>query len=276
MNGILHKIIEEKKREVEHLHASPLHSATSHVPRGFRQALFSAPDSRIIAEIKRASPSKGIIRQDFDAVSLARSYFEGGARCISVLTDEKFFQGSLSYLGAIRSALPELRLLRKDFIIDPLQLLETRAAGADACLLIVAALSPEKLQELFQEACRLELDVLIEVHNSTELLVAANVLQRSATSAGVASRVLLGINNRDLQTFAVSLDISRDLAKQWATLVSGNPLFASIPLISESGIESSENIAMLRAFGISGFLVGESLMRLPHPGEGYRELAKGL
>ena len=186
-------------------------------PRGFRAALASAPGVGLIAEVKKASPSAGVIRPDFDPVALARAYERGGATCISVLTDRPFFQGDPIYLTRIRQAVA-LPLLRKDFILDPIQVTEARALGADACLLIVAALEPTTLRELSATVRELGMDALVEVHDERELALALD-----------AGADLIGINNRDLRSFKVSLTVTERLA----------PLApAGVMLVAESGMKT--------------------------------------
>lgn len=220
--------------------------------RGFARAA-SGERRRIIAEVKKASPSKGVIREDFDPVAIAREYASHGASAISILTEEHFFQGSLETLEQIRGAVSE-PLLRKDFIIDPYQLWEAKSYGADAVLLIAALLDPSFLRDLAAQAAVLSLDVLVEVHNEEEL--------RAAIESGAP---LLGINNRDLKTFEVSLATTELLA----------PLIPKgMPVVCESGIDSLEQIRRVERWGIHAFLIGESLMRAPHPGIKLRELLK--
>ena len=210
--------------------------------RGFAKHLrqSSAAGTAIIAEVKKGSPSKGIIREDFDPVAIAHSYEQGGACCLSVLTDEHYFYGSLDYLGQIRAQVG-LPLLRKDFIIDPYQVFQARVAGADAILLIAAALDDAKLRELAKLATELQLDTLLEVHNSVEL--------ERALKFPVD---LIGINNRDLQTFVTDLSITEQLAGE-------------IPqqqlAVAESGIHNRADIERLQQAGAGAFLIGESLMR---------------
>ena len=224
-----------------------------HAPtRGFARAA-SGERRRIIAEVKKASPSKGVIREDFDPVAIAREYASHGASAISILTEEHFFQGSLETLEQIRGAVTE-PLLRKDFIIDSYQLWEAKSYGADAVLLIAALLDPSLLRDLASQAAVLSLDVLVEVHNEEEL--------RTAIESGAP---LLGINNRDLKTFEVSLATTELLA----------PLIPKgMPVVCESGIDSLEQIRRVERWGIHAFLIGESLMRAPHPGIKLRELLK--
>ncbi len=227
--------------------------AERHQPRGFRRSLLkrAAAGATIIAELKKASPSKGLIRADFPAADLARELEVAGAAALSVLTDEEYFQGSLRNL-ALASAATRLPCLRKDFIVDDFQMLEARAHGADAVLLIVAALTESELTNLYRSAREAELDVLCEVHDAMEL--------QRALDAGFD---IIGVNNRDLHTFVVDLNTSLQLAEL---------IPAGILKISESGIESGEDIARLRQAGFEAFLVGESLMRAPRPGEALREL----
>jgi len=218
------------------------------IPRGFGRALKSASVAgiAIIAELKKASPSRGLIRRDFDPEKLAQELERAGAAALSVLTDEEFFQGSLSNLQ-IASESTRLPCLRKDFIIDEFQILEARANSADAVLLIVAALEQKELEVLAAAAARYELDVLCEVHNSAEL--------QRALDAGCE---IIGVNNRNLKTFKVDLATALHLAEE---------IPENVLAIAESGIESGSDIARLRAAGYSGFLIGESLMRAASPGE---------
>lgn len=225
--------------------------------RGFARALRGtrAPDGarepqatlRVIAEIKRASPSKGVIREDFDPVELARSYTEGGASAVSVLTDEKYFQGSLEALRRVREV-TTLPLLRKEFMLDPYQVYEARAAGADAILLIAGMIEWGELRDLRWLARDLGLDVLLEIHNGDEL------------DAALESRPdVLGINNRDLRT--------REFATSLETTVSLLPRIPpSVTLVSESGIRDRQDTARLAQLGVDAILVGEHLMREPDPG----------
>jgi len=218
--------------------------------RGFAKSL-KGPGRRIIAEVKRASPSKGLIREDFDPLAIALEYASHGASAISVLTEERFFQGSLLYLERIHGAV-SLPLLRKDFILDPYQLTEAKSYGADGVLLIAALLDPALMGELREQAAALALDTLIEVHGEAEL--------EAALRAGAD---LVGINNRDLKTFEVDLATTERLA----------PLVpAGVPAVCESGIDGVEQIRRVEKLGIHVFLIGESLMRAPRPGEKLQEL----
>ncbi|HXJ86405.1 MAG TPA: indole-3-glycerol phosphate synthase TrpC [Candidatus Binatia bacterium] len=229
--------------------------AESHVPRGFRAALADRGRDRVavIAELKKASPSKGLIRASFDPAELARELETAGAACLSVLTDEEFFQGSLENLRRASAAV-SIPCLRKDFIIDYFQLVEARASCADAVLLIVAALSQEDLKSLYWAAGMCGLDVLCEVHDSEELQRAVDV-----------GCDLIGVNTRDLKTFKVDLQTALDLSQQFP---------ADVVRVAESGIHSAEDVARLRAAGYHAFLVGESLMRAERPSEALRELMR--
>ena len=221
-------------------------------PRGFARYL-TGNTRRIIAEIKKASPSKGVIRSDFDPVAIAKDYASHGASAISVLTEERFFQGSLLHLEEIRHAV-DCPLLRKDFMLDPYQLVEAKSYGADAVLFIAAMLEPGLMRELREQATALSLDALVEVHSEKEL--------EMAIAAGAQ---LLGINNRDLRTFEVNLSTTERLV----------PLIpAGTPAICESGIDRPNQIRRVEKLGIHIFLIGESLMRAPEPGEKLAELLK--
>lgn len=222
--------------------------------RGFAQALSAKMEhgrAAVIAEIKKASPSKGVIRADFDPVAIARSYETAGAACLSVLTDVDFFQGSDLYLQQARAA-TALPVIRKDFLVDEYQVVEARAIGADCILLIVAALDPTQLRDLNQQALELGLDVLVEVHDRNELELALQLPNR-----------MVGINNRNLHTFDVSLQTTFDLL----------PLIPRDRLvITESGILSRGDVAVMQQRGVYGYLVGESFMRAPDPGRKLAEL----
>src|ERR1700722_13695625 len=227
--------------------------AEMHVPRGFRRALEekSGVGVAVIAELKKASPSRGMIRAQFNVAELAKELEAAGAGALSVLTDEEFFQGSLQNLR-MESAAVKLPCLRKDFIVDEFQLLEARANSADAVLLIVAALSAEELQILALGARARGLDVLCEVHDEGELHRALDV-----------GCELIGVNTRDLRTFQVDPETALRLAKL---------LPKTAVRVAESGIQSGEDISRLRAAGYQAFLIGESLMRAEHPGMALREL----
>ena len=227
--------------------------AAAHSPRGFRKALESVSSAAvaIIGELKKASPSRGLIRSDFDPAKLARELEAAGAAALSVLTDEDFFQGSLANLRAVseNTALP---CLRKDFIVDEFQLVEARANCADAVLLITAALSQEELVALVKHSAELGLDVLCEVHDEEEL--------GRALDAGCD---LIGVNSRDLRTFKVDLETAFRIA---------DILPHGVIAVAESGIESGADIARLRAAGYDAFLIGETLMKAQYPGEQLRTL----
>jgi indole-3-glycerol phosphate synthase len=213
-----------------------------------------ARDVRVIAEIKRRSPSKGLIRADFDPVAIARAYAAGGADACSILTEEDFFDGRLSYLADVRAAVP-FPLLRKDFLFDPYQVYEARAAGADAVLLIAASLAPAQLADLAALAAEIGLATLVEVHDESEV-----------ASAVACPAAVIGINNRDLRTFVVSLDTAARLAR----LVP-----AERTIVAESGIHGPADVARLGAAGIHAFLVGEHLMQAPDPAAALRALKGG-
>ncbi len=243
--------VADRKTRVPHCDLEQM--AAEHTPRGFARALRaqSQRGPAIIAELKKASPSKGLIREDFDVATLARTLEKAGATALSVLTDEPFFQGSLANLE-MASSVTGLPCLRKDFIVDEYQIVEARAHRADAILLIAAALSDAELGRFTEEAHRQGLDVLCEVHTAEEL-------ERVRTLGCDA----YGVNNRDLATFAVSLETSLRLADR---------LPAGAVRVAESGIHTSEDIERLRSAGFDAFLVGESLMRHADPGVALRAL----
>lgn len=222
--------------------------------RGFIKALtrqISFKKPAVIAEIKKASPSKGLIREDFNPAEIAVSYADHGATCLSVLTDRSFFQGDDSYLVAAREAC-DLPVLRKDFVIDPYQIAEARVLGADCILLIVAGLSEVQLSDLYQCATELDIDVLIEVHNPKEL--------RQALALDAK---LVGINNRDLHTFDTRLETTFELLKD---------IPDTTAVVTESGIATRDDVQKMIEHGVYGFLVGETFMRAPDPGLKLKEL----
>jgi len=258
MASILQQIVSETRSRISANASSARRAelekiAAQHRPRGFRRVLLEADRARppVIAELKKASPSRGLIREDFSVPELARELNEAGAAALSVLTEEKHFQGSLENLR-VASQVASIPCLRKDFIVNEIQLLEARAYGADAALVIVAVLSDSELKQLLQAARELALDVLSEVHDEVEL--------QRALDLGFD---IVGVNNRDLRTFEVTLETSIRLN-------------AKIPLsvlrVAESGIDSGADIARLRAAGYQAFLIGESLMKQPSPGAALRQL----
>ncbi|MCC2595744.1 indole-3-glycerol phosphate synthase TrpC [Pusillimonas sp. MFBS29] len=260
MNDILANILETKKVEVAtarqmRSESDVLREAKSRKDlRGFARAIeekIAQGKPGVIAEVKKASPSKGVIRENFNAVDIATSYAAHGAACLSVLTDVKFFQGSYDYLRQARAACT-LPVLRKDFIIDPYQIVHARALGADCILLIVAALSPQQLREFESVARELGMDVLVEVHDRNELDIA---LQLETT--------LLGINNRNLRTFKTSLQTTLDLLPE---------IPAGKRVITESGILTTADVALMREHEVHAFLVGEAFMKAPEPGVALQEL----
>ena len=257
---ILIRILARKQQEIAaRKQATPIDSLQQRVreasvPRGFVAALkhrVEHGETAVIAEIKKASPSKGVIREDFDVAEIARSYAAGGASCLSVLTDQDFFQGHEDFLIAARGAC-ELPVIRKDFIVDSYQVVESRAIGADCILLIVAALDDETLASLHKEAQSLGMDVLVEVHDRDEL--------ERALRLGLE---LVGINNRDLRSFDTNLETTLDLLE----LVPDDCL-----VVTESGIHTREDIALMRKHDVFAFLVGEAFMRVPDPGQGLKQL----
>jgi indole-3-glycerol phosphate synthase len=245
---ILDTIVERKREEVAVLKQQGIRPPEIEIDpsRGFMQALVDAPGVAIIAEAKKASPSRGVIQPDFDPVRIAVNYQQGGAHAMSVLTDVDFFQGSLSYIPMVRNAV-DLPVLRKEFIIDPLQIREAAAYGADAVLLIAAILDVTLLQEFRLQAEELGMDVLVEVHDEAEL--------ENTLAAG--SR-LIGINNRNLNDFRVDLATTFRLQRE---------IPKNIPVVSESGISSRVDMLRLKEAGITAALIGESLMRSPEQGE---------
>jgi indole-3-glycerol phosphate synthase len=259
MSSILDTIISAKKDEVARLkkNRGRFDGRTSE-HRAFIPALRQSGTLSIIAEIKKASPSKGIIRQDFDPEKIAHAYYDGGAAALSVLTDEKFFMGSRQYLEAARKAVP-LPVLRKDFIIDPIQVLQTATMNADAMLLIAACLSDFQMQELFCAAREAGLDVLLEIHNTREL---DRALKLSPLPG------CIGVNNRDLTTFKT--DIATTLS------IAPHVPHGEIVLVSESGIENADQARKLYKAGVSALLVGETLMRAEDPEKVIRELTSGI
>jgi len=256
LKKILAKKAEEVERRKQHRSIADLDAIAADVerPRGFCRALQDkvlAKKPAIIAEIKKASPSKGVIREDFQPVAIGQDYAMNGAACLSVLTDKEFFQGSEVYLQMVRERCP-LPVLRKDFMIDPYQIHEARALGADCILLIAAALEDGQMHELSDTATRLGMDVLVEVHDAAEMERALTLDTR-----------LIGVNNRNLRTFETSLQTTLDLKAQ-------------VPedriIITESGIHTHDDVQLMLDNGIYAFLVGEAFMRAESPGQKMREL----
>ncbi len=268
MSDILEKIIATKRRELnDALQATPLLAVKALAEKQAKSDAFEPRDfiaairakitdgkAAVIAEIKKASPSKGVIRADFNPVEIAKSYEAGGAACLSVLTDVEYFQGSAEYLKQARAAC-NLPVLRKDFMIDAYQVYEARAMGADCILLIAAAIGLAKMRELESIAHSLGMAVLVEVHNSEELDLALQL-----------ETPLLGINNRNLRTFDVTLQTTLDL-------------LAHIPagkiVVTESGIFTADDVALMRKNNVHTFLVGEAFMRQPDPGAALKEVFHG-
>ncbi len=260
MSDILQQILQRKAEEVRDRSSSislarvRSLAADADTPRGFGEAIekvLQQSRAAVIAEVKKASPSKGVIRADFDPAAIARSYEAGGATCLSVLTDVDFFHGSDAFLQQARAAC-SLPILRKDFVIDEYQVHEARALGADCILLIVAALGDPQLGDLADLALALGMDVLVEAHDEEEL---ERALQTSAT--------LIGINNRNLRTFDTSLDTTLNLKHK----VNDDRV-----LVTESGIHSRADVQRMRAAGVHAFLVGEAFMRAPEPGQALKDL----
>lgn len=253
---VLDTIVARKKEEVAALKIRGLIAPEAEVapPRGFVRALTSWPGVAVIAEAKKASPSKGVIRPDFNPVAIARSYEAGGAQAISVLTDADFFQGALDYIPKVRDAV-NLPVLRKDFIIDPLQIHEARAFGADAVLLIAAILETAQLADYQALALELGMDALVEVHDEAE-----------TEKALVAGSRLIGVNNRDLRDFSMDLGTTFRLQRL---------IPVEIPLVSESGIRDYRDMEKLAVHKVKAALVGETLMRAADPGAALRDLREG-
>lgn len=257
---ILRRILDRKREEIaersQRRDPAELRAEAESLPptRGFARHLedkILLGQAAVIAEIKRASPSKGLLRDPFDPAAIARSYARHGAACLSVLTDRDFFRGDDTHLQQARAACT-LPVLRKDFTLDPYQVYESRVLGADCILLIAAALGDEPLRELHDLACELRLDVLVEVHDAEEL---ERVLPLNPT--------LLGINNRDLRSFETRLDTTLNLLDR---------IPAGCRVITESGILQPDDVALMRSHGVHAFLVGEAFMRADEPGARLAEL----
>jgi indole-3-glycerol phosphate synthase len=263
VSDILQRILAAKREEVAaamaHADLASVRAAAEAAApvRDFVAALrakIAAGRPAVIAEVKKASPSKGVLRADFDPAAIARSYAAGGAACLSVLTDRQFFQGAPDHLAAARGACA-LPVLRKDFVVDPYQVYEARALGADCVLLIVAALEPARMLELEALALGLRMAVLVEVHDAAEL-------ERALALA----TPLVGINNRDLRTFDTRLETTLDLLPR---------IPADRLVVTESGILARADVERMRSHGVNAFLVGEALMRASDPGEALAQLFDG-
>jgi indole-3-glycerol phosphate synthase len=250
-NIVDHKVrdleVRRRERPLRTLREAPLFAR----PRRDFAAALAEPGRRIVAEVKRSSPSLGRIRDDFDPVAIAAAYAAAGAAAISVLTEERFFEGSLAYLAAIRECV-DVPLLRKDFLFEPYQVYETRAAGADAFLLIAAILRTEIIRELVALGQEMEMTALVEVHTAEQL-----------DRALAAGATVIGINNRDLETFVTRLE-------------TGLELLGAVPpgrtVVIESGLKTAADLARFEAVGVRAFLIGETFMRAPEPGAALREL----
>lgn len=254
--NILEEILEHKRQEIALAKKTIPLEQLKNMPDFTRkcyslQRALSGKDTAVIAEIKKASPSKKVIREDFNPLEIARAYVGGGASALSVLTDKKFFQGDIHFIANMRSFVP-IPILRKDFIIDSYQLSEAKAFGADAVLLIAAALKPERVRDLFHEAAALGLECLVEVHTIREL----NILNFTPAR-------ILGVNNRNLSNFTVDISTTIRVASR---------IPKDIIIVSESGITSRADVERLAAHGIRAVLVGESFMRAHNPGEALRAL----
>ncbi|MDR3011664.1 MAG: indole-3-glycerol phosphate synthase TrpC [Chitinispirillales bacterium] len=254
MNQILRTIINQKHEEIRALKdmkGTLVNAKRTDTKRPFVNALNKYPELAIIAEVKKASPSKGVIKADFDPVKIAKTYEENGASAISVLTDEKFFQGHADYLKSVRGA-SSLPALRKDFIIDILQVQQTAQINADAMLLIAACLDDSQMKDLYQAADELDIEVLIEIHNARELDRTMKL-----------EPPIIGINNRNLDTFITDIGVTMELIKH---------IPKNIIVVSESGIENGKQAKELAAAGVRALLVGESLMRAEDVGGLIEEL----
>lgn len=260
MEDILQKILKTKRHEIaEKQRSSPLSklkqlAEAEDKPRAFVEQLRKTANKKqnaVIAEIKKASPSKGVIRNQFDPVEIALSYEQNGAACLSILTDQQYFQGSDAFIRIVKDHVT-LPILRKDFIIDSYQVYEAKTLGADCILLIVAALTIDQLKELFDLAKALELDVLVEVHDMTELEIALKL------DIG-----LVGINNRNLKTFETTLKTTIELLKS---------IPAGVTVVTESGIKTADDVALMLANQVNCFLVGEAFMKSDDPGEALKQL----
>lgn len=259
MTSILQKIIQTKYQEVLDLNArtnlDELHNkADSYIPKGFKRALLNDIHSKnfaIISEIKKASPSKGVIAKNFDPIKTAQAYQNAGASCLSVLTDKQYFQGSDDYLTSVRQV-SDLPILRKDFMIDTIQIIQAKALGADCILLIMACLDDDTFSKLYHTASDLGLDVLIEIHDEQERM--------RAMAYADFDNVIFGINNRNLNSFEVDLNNSIYLANKITTT------HPNLLVVSESGIDNKDDIHTLQSHGIRAYLIGEQFMKADNAG----------
>jgi indole-3-glycerol phosphate synthase len=282
--SVLDKIIKDKIEEIAKFSSSislaslKLVAQEKGVISKFIRSLSEITSTpKIIAEVKFASPSKGIIRSDLKAVEIAKAYCAGGATCLSILTDQKYFQGNLDYLREVRAELPNMPLLRKDFIIDAYQVWESKAAGADALLLIVAGLEKNVLAALLTESSLAKIDVLLEVHNFEELRQAFEVISElnMFNPENDSFPIIFGINNRDLKSFTIDIGITADILKKLDSLIEDFKLSEKrelLKFVSESGIFSATDISKLKQAGADAFLIGESLMKEGNPGENLQNL----
>ena len=256
---ILSKIIEEKRKEVDKaqkdvsLNEMKQQAGKLYIKSSFKREISRKGHINLIAEIKKSSPSKGVLRHDFDPVKIALTYHAAGANAISVLTDERFFDGKLEYIKMVKERVT-LPILRKDFIIDEYQVYESAVAGADAILLIAQILTQEELSHYHSIARDLGMDVLVEVHNAEEM-------QKALSSPAV----IIGINNRDLTSFNVDISVTQQLIR----MIPENKI-----IVSESGIESYEQMMFLKSLGVNAALIGETFMRVDNIGEKVRELMR--
>ena len=255
---MLEKILRDKTKEVaaakKIIPLALMKEAALRLPRkkfSFRKALEASRSLAVIAEIKKRSPSKGLLSRRFDPARIAREYEKAGASAISVLTDKKYFDGEVSFIALVKKAV-SIPVLRKDFVVDEYQVYETRLLGADALLLIASALSTQKMRYLYRAAERLGLDVLFEVHDGAQLKRVLGL-----------KPAIVGVNNRDLGTFQVDLGISAKLSRN---------IPKSVIFVSESGIHTSGDLRVLKAAGADAVLVGESLMRAKHPGKALKKI----
>jgi indole-3-glycerol phosphate synthase len=245
------RIVEVRSERVPYAKMASLAAAVAPRPGAFRSALTRADRLNVIAECKRRSPSRGVLRRDYDPAAIATAYDVAGAAAISVLTEPTFFDGAMDHLAAVRQV-TELPILRKDFIVDPYQIVEARASGADAVLLIVAALSPETLKNLHRAAVDAGLDVLVEVHAVQELAIAVDI-----------GATVIGVNNRNLRTLEVNTSVSSEIIELIAD---------DVVAVAESGLRVADDLRRLQKSGYDAFLIGERFMTADNPGAALQEL----